>query len=260
MIDWLYTFTEPGLLALAAMVLVLTTAILPRLLKPIPWLRPSDANNDFVIRIQTTLFTMTSLVVAFTLVQATTNYRQADALVQAEASQINTLDRLLTRYGDPDVAAIRPLLLNYARSIVKDEWPAMLVDQGSDTTRALFVPVARTVLAIEPKTPRQVQIFAEMLKGLESISEMRDRRLNALSLALPTIYWEVVLFSAAMAILASAMIAQTPFRTFILAVQAAVLGAFIGFIFLMDQPFKGRTAIDADAIVQVIARMDGRTR
>ena len=260
MIDWLYTLPDPVLLALSAAILALAVVFLPRAIRRLPHLRPSDANTDFVIRVQTTLFTMTSLVVAFTLVQANVNARQAEALVQAEASQINSLDRLLARYGESDVAAIRPLLLAYAKSIVRDEWPAMLTDRGSEKTAALYVPFAQRILEIAPTTPRQIQIFAEMLKALDSISEMRDRRLNALSLALPVSYWEVVLFSVVIVVLVSSTIQQTPFRTTILAGQAAVLGAFIGFLFLMDQPFKGQTAIDADSIVHTIARMESRTK
>jgi len=260
MIDWFYTLPEPALLAMPAAVLVLAMVFLPRAIRRLPHMTPGNLNTDFVIRIQATLFTMSSLVVAFTLVQATTNFRQTDSLVQAEASQINGLDRLLTRYDDAGVAAIRPLLLAYAKSIVDDEWPAMLRDRGSDRTASLYAPVVRGVLAIEPATPRQVQIFGEMLRALDAISEMRDRRLNALSLALPPIYWEVVLFSVLAALLVSATIEQTPFRTAILATQAAVLGAFIGFVFLMDQPYKGRTAVDAGAVVQAIARMEARIR
>ncbi len=264
MIDWLYSIPQTALLAMSATILALTMVVLPRAISRLPWMTPSDFHTDFVIRIQTTLFTMTSLVVAFTLVQADLNSRQADALVQAEASQINSLDRLLTRYGDGDAgngaAAIRPHLHAYAKSIVEDEWPAMLADRGSDKTRSLYVPVAQGIMAIDPATPRQIQIFAEMLKAIDAISEMRDRRLNALSLALRGIYWEVVLFSVMIVILVSATIEQTPFRTTVLAAQAAVLGGFIGFVFLMDQPFKGQSPIDADSIVQAISRMEARTR
>lgn len=38
----------------------------------------------------------------------------------------------------------------------------------------------------------------------------------------------------------------------------AVLGAFIVFVFVMDQPFKGRSAVDPGMIVQTITIMEGR--
>lgn len=260
MIDWLYTIPEPLVLACAAVFMIVAMVILPHAVQRLPFMAPSDFNTDFVIRVQTTLFTMTSLVLAFTLVQADRNFREADALVQAEASQINSLDRLLTRYGDPGVTAIRPHLLAYAKSIVKDEWPAMLADRGSEKTQALYLPFAQDILAIEPVTARQIQIYAGMLKAVDAISEMRDRRLNSLSVALPGIYWQVVLFSVFMVVLVSSTIERTPFRMAVLAGQAAVLGAFVGFVFLMDAPFKGTTAVDTDSIVQAISRMEGRSK
>lgn len=259
MFDRLYNFPEALVLAMSAAILVLAVVFLPRAIRRLPLLAHSHVNNDFALRAQTTLFTMTSLVVAFTLVQVAINFRQAEALVQAEASHIDSLDRLLMRYDTPESAAARPHLIVYAKSIIVDDWHAMRAERGSDKTRALYTPVVRHVMAIDPASPRQTQIFAGMLKTVDMVSEMRDRRLHAVTVELPTVYWLVVIFSVLMAILVSATIEPTPFRTTILAIQAAVLGAFIGFVFLMDQPFKGQTAADPHAIVQAISRMEART-
>lgn len=136
MIDWLYSFPEWLLLAFSSVTLVGLIVFLPRLIRLVPWLRPSDVNTDFALRVQTTLFTMTSLVLAFSLVQADINFRQAEAAVSAEASRIDQLDRLLTRYGDHTAEEVRPLLRTYAQSIVQDEWRSMQYDNGNEKTRA----------------------------------------------------------------------------------------------------------------------------
>jgi hypothetical protein len=257
-IDWLYTLPEPVLVALPATFLALLIVFLPRLLQRLPVLAPSDANTDFALRIQTTLFTMTSLVLTFTLVQADINLRQVDAAVSAEAARIDQLDRLLTRYGNGGAQEVRPLLRAYARSIVEEEWPAMLHDHGNENTRASFAIVSRRILAIAPAPGRQSLIFGEMLKSLDSIAESRASRLNMLGLSLPGIYWAVVLFAISLVTFASCTVQQTPFRTVLLSAQAAVLGAFVGFVLFMDHPFKGQTAVGPDAIVQVIAKIDMR--
>ena len=97
MIDWLYTLPDWMLLALWAAILAGLMTGLPFLTQRLPWLRPNPENSDFVLRLQATLFTITSFVVAFTLVQAESNFRKVDALVSAEASHLNRLDRLLVR-------------------------------------------------------------------------------------------------------------------------------------------------------------------
>jgi len=259
MIDLVSKLPEAVLLGLFAAIMALLMVFLPRLVRRVPLFSPSEQKNDFVFRIQTPLFTMTSLVLAFTMVQADINFRHVDALLTAEAVQINQLDRLLTRLGDSQASDIRPLLHTYARSIVADDWPSMLRHHGSEDTRLAFMPISRRILAMNPSNGRQSLIFAEMLKSLDAIAESRATRLNTVTLGLPAIYWEVTLFAVAMLVLVSCMIEQTPFRSALMAAQMAVLGAFVGFVVDMDQPFKRLTSVQPDALVEVISAMKSRT-
>ena len=257
--DWLYSFPDIVILILCAATLAALIVFLPSLVRSIPWLAPRDANTDFVLRMQATLFTMTSLVIAFTLVEADTNFRKADALVSTEASQLNRLDRLLLRYGDPAAAAVRPHLLAYARSIVSDEWPNMLKDKPGEGTRAALAQISRSVLSLDPQTNRQTMIYGEILRSFDSIAESRDARLAAVSVALPAAYWQVVLFAVLMLLFISSTMERTPFRTTVLAAQMAVIGAFLGFVFIQDQPLKGgQLTVDAEPIVQGIAILEAR--
>lgn len=258
MIDWLYAIPDTVILVLGAVILATAIVLLPSLVSRLPGLRPSFDNTDFVLRMQATLLTMTSLVLAFTLVEAESNYRKVDALISTEASQLNRFDRLLTRYGSEATAALRPHLLAYADSVVRDEWPAMLKGGSSEKTRLAFVPISRGLLAIEPKTGRETTIYAELLRSFDSLAETRDARLATVSVALPTAYWQVVLFAVLMLLFISSTVERTAFRTTVLAAQMAVLGAFVGFVFIMDQPFKGQTAVGPDQIVQAIATIRGR--
>jgi len=260
MIDWLYNFPESAILVFTVVVIVSLMATLPLVVRRIPWMRPSDLHTDFVIRTQTTLFTMTSLVLTFTLVQADINYRQADALVTNEASRIDQLDRLLTRYGDTDVAKARPLLRAYAMSLVKDEWPVMLRDQRHDNTAQTFAALSRRILAINPTNERQNLVLGEMFRTLDTMADVRAQRLSIVTIRLPSLYWWVVLLAVAMLLFVSSSIEQTSFRRTILCAQAAVVGGFLGFVFIMDQPFRGETAIQPDAIVGAIQRIDTRTQ
>ncbi|MFO1159602.1 MAG: hypothetical protein U1E60_12245 [Reyranellaceae bacterium] len=259
MIDWLYTLPDTTILVVGAIVLALVIVLLPSVSSRLPGMTPSNDNTDFVLRMQATLFTMTSLVLAFTLVEAESNYRKVDALISTEASQLNRFDRLLTRYGDTAPAALRPHLLAYAESIIRDEWPAMLKGTSSEKTRTAFIPISRGLLAIEPHSPREATIYAELLRSFDALAETRDARLATVSVALPTAYWQVVLFAVLMLLFISSTIGRTPFRATVLAAQMAVLGAFMGFVFIMDQPFKGQTAVGPDQIVQATATIRNRT-
>ena len=116
-------------------------------------------------------------MVAFTLVEAEVNFRKVDALVSAEASHINRLDRLLVRYGSGANEPARPQLLAYARSVVADEWPELLASGGGgDKTQQAFVLFSRSLLAIEPSLGRQTNIHAEILRSFDAVAEARDFR------------------------------------------------------------------------------------
>ena len=260
MIDWLYNLPEATILVLTIVLIVGLMAGLPFAVRRLPWMKPSDFNTDFVVRTQATLFTMSSLVLTFTLVQADINYRQADALVTNESSRIDQLDRLLTRYGDADVAKARPLLRTYATSVVKDEWPAMLRDQRHENTTQTFAALSRRILTINPTNERQNLVLGEMFKTLDTMADVRAQRLSIVTIRLPPLYWWVVVIAIAMLLFVSSSIEQTPFRRTILCAQAAVVGGFLGFVFIMDQPFRGETAIQPDSIAKSIERMDTRTQ
>lgn len=255
MLDRLYSLPEGAILAGAVLSIIGIMATLPLLVRRIPWMKPDDRNTDFVIRSQGTLFTMTSLVLTFTLVQADINNRQADAMVSNEASRIEQLDRLLARYGDPKVTEARSLLRNYATSLVNDEWPVMLSDQRHQATARAFSALSRQLLAVNPTNERQNLVLAEILRALDAVADFRSQRLNFVTTRLPSLYWWVVLLAVAMLLLVSSSIQQTGFRRTILCAQAAVVGGFLGFVFVMDQPFRGESAITPEAITKAIERM-----
>lgn len=260
MLDLLYNLPEAAILFVMVFVIVGLMALLPFAVRRIPWMKSSDLNTDFVIRTQATLFTMTSLVLTFTLVQADINYQRADALITNEAARIDQLDRLLTRYGDEDVAKARPLLRAYATSLVKDEWPVMLNDRRHENATATFSALSRRILAIDPMNERQNLVLGEMFKTLDTMADVRAQRLSIVTIRLPPLYWWVVLLAIAMLLFVSSSVEQTPFRRTILCAQAAVVGGFLGFVFIMDQPFRGETAVSPDAIARTIERMDTRTQ
>jgi hypothetical protein len=260
MLDWLYDLPEALILFITITVMLTLSLALPFAVKRLPWMTPNDKNTDFVIRTQATLFSMTSLVLAFTLVQADTNYRQADNLVSSEAARIEQLDRLLARYGNPEVASRgRPLLRAYAMAVVNDEWPAMLREGSHDSSSATFAPLSRTILAINPTNERQNLVLAEMLRTLDTISDVRAQRLNIVAIRLPSLYWWVMSLAISGLLLVSSSIEQTAFRRTILCIQSVVVGGFVGFVFIMDQPFRGETAIPPTAISSAIQHMDART-
>lgn len=165
---------------------------------------------------------------------------------------------MLSRYGD-DLTTEPGCLLAYAKAIVDDEWPAMLRDERA----AGYAPPLACPGGSSPSNPRpgrETTIYAEIPRSFDSIVESRDARLNAVTLGLPKPYWQVVLFAVLMLLFITSTMQRSTFRAYVLSAQMAVMGAFIGFVFIMDQPFKGQTAVDADPLRKAIVLMENRDR
>ena len=260
MTEWLYTFPDLVIFAFFVLLSSLSVVVPPWLTQKLPGLTPNPANTDFVLRLQSTLFTMTAFALAITLVQAQANIRRIEALCATEASHINSLDRLLARYNSPEADNIRPKLRAYVESIIHDEWPAMARGRESDRTRELFVPIVIAFASINPEPGRQTTFHAEMLKQLDEVAESREARIDAVAVALPTVYWAAIELAMAVLVLAACAVERTPFRMLFLAAQAAVLGAFIAIVFITDQPLKGQTSVGPDSLTRVLDVMPIRSR
>jgi hypothetical protein len=125
-----------------------------------------EQTSDAMQRAQTAVTGFTAIVTAFSLVQAQITLANIQKLVSTEADQMNQLDRLLTRYGDPSVGRIRETLRAYAESVVRDEWPELGRGRGSPITARLFTPLSKSILAIDPSPGRQSVIYTDMLKNV----------------------------------------------------------------------------------------------
>ena len=90
------------------------------------------------------------------------------------------------------------------------------------------------------------------------MAEARDARLNAVGVSLSATFWQAISFAVLILLFVSSAVERTRFRSIIMGCQMAVLGAFIGFVFIMDQPFKGHSAVDPQVIVQTIAIIEAR--
>jgi len=95
----IYALGEVGVIILFGVVTAACLVAAPYVGRKLGLTVPNKDRADYIIRAQSTLITVTALLLAFSLVQAQGNLRKTEELVANEASTFNTLDRLLPRYG-----------------------------------------------------------------------------------------------------------------------------------------------------------------
>jgi len=226
-------------------------------------LRGSDKDSvDFATRGQSTVIGFLAIVLSFSLVSAQANLHAVETMVSAEASQINQLDRLLLRYGDPKVAQMRGLLAAYAQSIVGEEWPLLSRGDRSGLDSRLsetFGQLSRAVFSIDPAPGRQIEIYNQIPKEMDGLSESRGRRIEAADIRLPDIFWEIIFALLVLLVALGVMIEPSLWRAIAMGGQAMAVALLLSLVFIYDQPFKGQTSVGPDAIVKALAMMKSRT-
>ncbi len=258
--NFLYDFPDLIICAIFSLILIaafLTASMLPRF---IPTLRLEKEDMDFVIRTQGAIFSLCSLVLAFSLVQVQSNFRRVDAAISAEASSINNLDRILARSGDMASPELRQYLYKYAESIVNEEWPAMQQGKSISRSSQTFGELSSGVLHLSAQPGRQSMILDELMKITEAMAEHRDIRIEMAEVALPWIFWLIVTVALMVAMMLSGILANNSLRKIVMSCQALVLGLLASIVFINDQPFKGQTSVTPDALVKTMSAMQARAK
>src|SRR5262245_52516699 len=101
MLDFLYAYPNWLIAAIfVATAVVASIALMLGLRKVLP-IRDDKDTFTIAIRVMATLLSLTSFVLAFSVVQANRELAQADRIVADEATAIGQLDRLLVRIDAP---------------------------------------------------------------------------------------------------------------------------------------------------------------
>ena len=216
--------------------------------------------SDLALNIHTSVSTTLALIVAFSLVQAVSTYKQADHIIRQEAVRINNLDRLLVRYsGSEDLSAIRASLREYSRSIIEDEWVTMQSGKESEKTNQLFKPVSKSIIMLKPSTPRENSIYSEMVKITDSLADSRGERLEAAKIEIPVIFWFAIYLLLFAKNTLSAYFERSRSADIVMALQMICFSSLIFLTYYFDEPFKGESGHKPTFIVEALDKITKRT-
>lgn len=256
--NWIYKRSNTQILIILVLFSMVLLDVIPRLLQSIPFFAPSEDSTRLGLGLFGSIMTLSGLLIGFLLNQAQTNFREVQSLVSREAGQINNLDRLLVRYGDPVIASMRKELFEYMNSIVNDEWDMFRDGRGSERTHMLWRGLSRKLLSLEPLTNRQTAIYTDILKKAEEVAESREARIERSSARLPNLFW-IVIIICMMALLGTNTL-FTPSESFFMGLKIlpVTMGALISLLIITDQPFKGQSCVKSEPFLKIIESIKTR--
>lgn len=242
---FIYKLSGAGILILSILIVELLSAVLP----PFFPQDPSPESFRLGLALFSPIGASVGVLIGFLLNQAHANINQTSSLVATEAGQINNLDRLLLRFGDNQSLQIRNNLKGYLESIIRDEWPELKLERGSNKTHMKWRNISQELFKLDPKTPKQLAIYTEILEASEQVAESRESRIDRSSQKLPKVFW----FSMLILLLAICSIGilvgtEDSVNPFGLGIFPVVFGVMLGLLVIFDQPFKMKNGIKSTAL------------
>ena len=225
---------------------------LPRLLQLIPFFTPTPQTDQYARMVFGPVCASTGLIVGFLLRQGQGNLRYVENLVADEAGRINNLDRLLLRFGDNQALEIRNTLIQYVESTIDKEWVDLWAGKGSEETHMLWRNISQKIFQLDPKSPKQLSIYSDIIEKSEEVSESRESRIDKATDRLSNIFWIVIALLVVSLALINTLFFQSNELIFANAIVPSALGGLVSLLVILDQPFKGESSVRPKALSRVL--------
>lgn len=215
--------------------------------------------SDQVASFLPTMVSVTNVLLAFLLVQASVNISNTQALLDEEASKINNLDRYLVRYRSPETDILRPILVSYTNSVIHDEWPRADKRTWDLNINRDLHSLSVALQQLSPTTEGQKALLPQMIASLDRISDLRfGRHRKAVTPLLPNSYW--LAFGALLILTGgvASFLEATVGRLVMMLAAAGGVSILISLLFIAQNPFLGGISVTPDAFHATLTSMGRR--
>jgi hypothetical protein len=196
-----------------------------------------------------------AVLLAFAVIVVWEKFNQADSDVAREASAAATVLRLSQALDAPHQAVVRQATLDYLKTTIGKDWPAMHDGRSSpDVTEALN-RVYSAVFKFHAFAGNEGLVVAEILRQVDAISQARRERLVMADGIVPGIIWVVLYGGAALTISFTFFFGTENLRAQALMTGILSVMIFSGLLTItaIDHPFAGTVNVGPEALAAVVA-------
>ena len=209
-----------------------------------------DATGN-LFRVVGWLFT---LLLSLTFTDVVSELSETETVVESEAAAIEDARHDLRRFGVEETHEIRSLLIDYTRTVIDQEWPALSDDQLSAQPDALLQQMGDAVLGLEPNSRAQEVLQSRLITDVDRISNYRFSRLQQ-SREHPSSVLVVVFFGYLVTMVYFGIYEPRPALLSLLLLYTVFVGVVIYLILAMGDPFHGVMSVDSAPFTNVLQAM-----
>lgn len=195
-----------------------------------------------------------ALLLSFIVLVVWDQFNETHGNVSKEGSSAMGLYRDIKFY--PDSTESKHLMtayLDFVFKVVDEEFPNMEHMQKSRKTPEAFNLVFYKMEHLNPKTPYQVQLVAEMFNHLNELATYRGLRTTSMETEIAPPMWLPIIFGAIFTIFCAALldIEHSRLHMLLISLLGAFIGMFLFIIILLDHPFSGAQGIKPKAYKEI---------
>ena len=211
-------------------------------------------HNDIAGAIFNTLGVAYAVLLAFVVIVVWQNFDKAKQDVEDEANCLVDLYRDSDALGGAFREEVKRLSSGYADAVVGDEWKKMAKASSSVLAQVAFDRLFAVYASYSPATETEKIFFAESVRKLNELSELRRTRLSEARTGIHPVLWFVLLAGAITTIAFTFFFgSDNPKAQILMTTLLATLIALILYLIIMfDFPFTGDVSITSAAFQHVL--------
>ena len=204
------------------------------------------------------LYVMYGLLVGFSAYFASYQYDNAQRTAEAEASSVQELHRLAEGFPEGGRREVQGLAESYTRTVVEEGWPLMEDGRVSAKAGEISVELRRSILAFEPRTDWEDELYAQSLTLIGELDQNRALRLLEVREGIPFILWVVLIVGGTTTVCFTYLLGVRTewLHVFMIAAYTLVLALILFTIGAPDYPFDGIAQVDPGPFEDVLSRME----
>jgi Protein of unknown function (DUF4239) len=208
--------------------------------------------NDVVIFVAANYGLLYAVLLGLLTVATFQTTKDLEDHIADEASSLSTMYHSADGYPEPLRSQLKSELRDYTHYVIEKDWPAHRQARTPQGGEHRLNAIRETLFAYEPTSKTQEVLHAEIIRQFNAMNVSREQRLSAVSSAMPTVLWYVVIFGGVLTLVFLWMIHMDFIPQIFFGLMTALfLGVMTFLIFAMDHPLQGAVSIGPEAFQSV---------
>lgn len=258
MTGWMHTVAQWPL-SVCVIAVVAFSAVVPWLAVNLirrTWPHPIFKENNELVGFTYAVYGLIyGVFLAFIIVVAWQSYAETERLVMHEVTILSELWRDSLAFPSAFRDSIHQDLIEYARSVVDDEWPAMAAyGQSHPLTQEIYDRLWALTYHIQPETQNQSAYLGEFLARMNELGGARRLRILHSRVEVNSILWLVLLIGAVPTVAYPLLFSNKHALVQVMIMGSIMLIVLLGLLVTLSlqHPFSSGVGIEPDAFVDLL--------